>query len=29
MVVLIRMTNNSHKTNVEDLLTFGIAKTGF
>ena len=29
MVVLIIMTNTSHKTNVEDLLNFGITKTEF
>ena len=27
MVVLIHMTNTSHDTNVEDLVTFGTAKT--
>ena len=29
MVVLLCMTNTSHKTNVEDLVTFGISKTEF
>ena len=29
MVVLLCMTNISHNTNVEDLVTFGIAKTEF
>ena len=29
MVVLLCMTNTSHETNVEDLVTFGIAKTEF
>ena len=27
MVVLIRMKDTSHETNVEDLVNFGIAKT--
>ena len=27
MVVLLRMTDNSHETNVEARVTFGIAKT--
>ena len=29
MVALIRMINTSHETNVEDLVTFGIAKIEF
>ena len=29
MVFLLRMTNTSHETNVEYLVTFGIAKTEF
>ena len=29
MVVLLCMTNTSHKTNVEDLMTFGISKIEF
>ena len=29
MVVLLRMTNTSKDTNVEDLVTFVIAKTEF
>ena len=29
MVVLLRMTNTSHKTNVDDLVTFGIVKKEF
>ena len=29
MVFLLRMTNNSHEMKVEDMGTFGIAKTEF
>ena len=29
MVVLLRMTNTSHETNMEDLVNFGIEKTDF
>ena len=29
MVVLLRMMNNSHETNVEDQMNFGIADTEF
>ena len=29
MLILLRMTNTSHVTNVEDLVTFGIAKIDF
>ena len=29
MVVLLNITNTSHETNVEYLVTFGIAKTEF
>ena len=29
MVVLLRITNTSHKTNMEYLVTFDIAKTKF
>ena len=29
MVVLLCMTNTSHKTNVDNLATFGIEKTEF
>ena len=29
MVVLLRMTNTSHKTNMEDLVNFGIEKKEF